>query len=63
MRGRLSENFDLSAWENGGDFLETKAAVYRKIRLVYGDDLRLGILFGEDNDRCIAGIHHGILEH
>jgi len=62
-RGRLSENFDLSAWKNGGDFLGTKAAVYRKIRLVCGDDLRLGILFGQDNDRGIAGIHRRILEH
>jgi hypothetical protein len=26
-RERLSENFDLSAWKNGGDFLGTKAAV------------------------------------
>jgi hypothetical protein len=26
-RGQLSENFALSVWENGGDFLGTKAAV------------------------------------
>ena len=50
-------------WENGRDFLGAEAAVYRKIRAVCGDDLRLGILFGQDNERGIAGVHRGILEH
>ena len=34
-----------------------------KICTVCGDDLRLGILFGQDNERGIAGVHRGILEH
>ena len=34
-----------------------------KICAVCGDDLRLGILFGQDNDRRVTGIHRGILEH
>lgn len=25
--------------------------------------MRLGILFGRDNDRCIADVYRGILEH
>ena len=35
----------------------------QKIRTVYGDDLRLGILFGQDNERGIVGVHRGILEY